>query len=115
MSAFEPYGTLPAELPDLLTELAAPRIPDYTDDVLAITAGTRQRPRWAHLERWLPMIITRQSLALSASLPISMLANSSTRTGKALIMPIWSGVIPLPLSQIAKYADPTPVDPNTVK
>ena len=66
MSAFEPYGTLPAELPDLLTELAAPHLPDYTDDVLAITAGTRQRPRWAHLERWLPMIITRQRLAAPA-------------------------------------------------
>ena len=66
MSAFEPYGTLPAELPDLLTELAAPRIPDYTDDVLAITAGIRQRPRWAHPERWLPMIITRQRLATPA-------------------------------------------------
>jgi Tol biopolymer transport system component len=66
MTAFEPYGTLPAELPDLLTELAAPRLPDYTDDVLAITAGTRQRPRWAHLERWLPMIITRQRLVTPA-------------------------------------------------
>jgi hypothetical protein len=62
MSAFEPYGTLPAELPDLLTELAAPRLPDYTDDVLAITAATRQRPPWANLERWLPMIVTRQRL-----------------------------------------------------
>jgi hypothetical protein len=66
MTAFEPYGTLPAELPDLITELAAPRLPDYTDDVLAITSGTRQRPRWAHPERWLPMIITRQRVGAPA-------------------------------------------------
>ena len=64
MTAFEPYGRLPAELPDLLHEIAAPRLPDYTDEALAVTAGIRQRPRWTFPERYLPMIITRQRLML---------------------------------------------------
>lgn len=66
MSTFEPYGRLPGELPGLLVDIASPRIPDYTDDVLAVTAATRQRPRWTFLERWLPMIITRQRVAMPA-------------------------------------------------
>jgi Tol biopolymer transport system component len=66
MSIFERSDRLTAELPDLLTEIAAPRVPDYTDDVLAVTAATRQRPRWTFLERWLPMILTRQRLAFPA-------------------------------------------------
>jgi hypothetical protein len=39
MNAFDRYGRLPIELPDLLTDIAAPRVPDYVDDVLAITAA----------------------------------------------------------------------------
>lgn len=42
-------------LPELLTELAAPRRPDYTDAILARTAGQRQRPARTFLERILPM------------------------------------------------------------
>jgi Tol biopolymer transport system component len=57
MSAFDRYGRLPMELPDLLTDIAAPTIPDYVDDVLAITVATRQRPRWTFPERWLPMAV----------------------------------------------------------
>ena len=64
MSLFERSDRLTAELPDLLIEIAAPRVPDYTEDVLAVTAAIRQRPRWTFLERWLPMILTRQRLAL---------------------------------------------------
>ena len=47
-------------LPELLTQLAAPSLPEYTDDVLARTAGLRQRPRWTLLERWLPMGVLAQ-------------------------------------------------------
>jgi Tol biopolymer transport system component len=46
-------------------EIAAPRVPDFTDDILQLTAGSRQRPRWSFPERWLPMsVITlgRQAL-----------------------------------------------------
>lgn len=38
-------------------ETASPRVPDYTDDILDLTAGTNQRPRWSFPERWLPMSV----------------------------------------------------------
>src|SRR3954447_16333694 len=70
MSAFDRYGRLPIELPDLLTEIAAPRTPDYTDDVLGVTAATRQRPRWTFPERWLPMaLIATERLPVRAPIP----------------------------------------------
>ena len=63
MSAFDRSELLPVELPDILTDIAAPRVPDYVDDLLVLTAATRQRPRWTFLERWLPMgVIARRPL-----------------------------------------------------
>src|ERR1044072_795011 len=48
-------------LPVLLDELASPRAPDYFDDILGLTARTRQRPAWVFLQRWIPMLeIARQ-------------------------------------------------------
>lgn len=54
------FDRVEPRLPELLTQLAAPGLPDYTDDVLARTAGLRQRPRWTLLERWLPMGVLAQ-------------------------------------------------------
>jgi hypothetical protein len=45
------------QLPEILVELALPRVPDYIDDILSQTARTRQRPGWTFPERWLPMDI----------------------------------------------------------
>jgi Tol biopolymer transport system component len=56
-------------LSELLTELAAPSLPDYTDDVLARTAGLRQRPRWTLPERWLPMGVLAQRSVYMPRLP----------------------------------------------
>jgi len=55
MSAFDRTDRLEHELPDILVAIAAPRMPDYVDDLLAQAAATRQRRRWTFLERWLPM------------------------------------------------------------
>ena len=43
------------EIPELMAELAPPRVPDYFDDMLRQAARTRQRPAWSALERWIPM------------------------------------------------------------
>jgi Tol biopolymer transport system component len=60
MTAFD---RLEPELPGLMDELAAARVPDYFDDLLTRTARTRQRPAWSSLERWLPMgVIARPAL-----------------------------------------------------
>ncbi len=45
-------------LTELMAELAPPRVPDYLDDMLKATAGTRQRPAWTSLERLLPMHVS---------------------------------------------------------
>ncbi|HEX6867181.1 MAG TPA: hypothetical protein VF119_00175 [Candidatus Limnocylindrales bacterium] len=45
-------------LPEILTEIALPQTPDYTDDILGQTARMRQRPGWTLPERWLPMDLT---------------------------------------------------------
>jgi dipeptidyl aminopeptidase/acylaminoacyl peptidase len=58
-----PADRFERQLPALLTELAEPQTPDYFDDLLGLTARTRQRPAWTFLERWLPMVdIARQPL-----------------------------------------------------
>lgn len=54
------FDRVEPRLTELLTDLAAPSLPDYTDNVLARTAGLRQRPRWTLPERWLPMGVLAQ-------------------------------------------------------
>ena len=56
-------------LPALLDELAAPRPPDYADDLFARTAATRQRPGWTLPGRWLPMTVIPRQLAAVPGVP----------------------------------------------
>jgi Tol biopolymer transport system component len=56
-------------LPDLLTEISLPSVPDYTDDLLGLTARSRQRPGWTFPERWLPMDIAVQRPAGVSPMP----------------------------------------------
>ena len=58
------------QLPELLTELAAPRTPDYFDDLFRLTARTRQRPAWTFLERWLPMVDIARQPILTSRVPL---------------------------------------------
>ena len=66
MSAFDRSERFQQELPDILTAIAAPRVPDYTDDLLAHAAATRQRPRWTFLEQWLPAGTVARRLHVAA-------------------------------------------------
>ena len=56
-------------LPALLDDLAAPRLPDYADDLFARTAATRQRPGWTFSERWLPMSAITRRFAVAPRVP----------------------------------------------
>ena len=58
------FDRLERRLPDLMAELSPPSVPDYFDDMLQVTARTRQRPAWASLERWIPMDITARPAPL---------------------------------------------------
>jgi len=62
MTAFDRFEQ---HLPELMDELAAAQVPDYFDDMLRRTAGSRQRPAWASRERWLPMGVIARPLLVS--------------------------------------------------
>lgn len=66
MTSFERFEN---RLPALLDELAAPRLPDYADDLFARTAATRQRPGWTFPERWRFMSAITRRLAAAPNIP----------------------------------------------
>jgi hypothetical protein len=41
------------------------RVPDHLDEVMIVTAATRQRPWWSSPERWLPMDLTSRASTLA--------------------------------------------------
>ena len=51
------FDRIEGGMPRLLGEIADPRMPDYFDNVIRRTAGSRQRPAWSFPERWLPMSV----------------------------------------------------------
>ena len=61
-------------LPEILTRISVPQVPDYTDDILGLTARRRQRPGWTFPGRWLPMDITapRPTVARTQWRPIGI-------------------------------------------
>ena len=57
---------LERELTAWFIDTAMPRTPDYTTDIVQLTATARQRPRWTFPERWFPMSVVafeRRNLA----------------------------------------------------
>ena len=60
-----PIDPIERRLPDALTDLAAPRTPDYFIDILGQTARVHQRPAWARPGRWFGMngFVGRPALA----------------------------------------------------
>ena len=88
MTAFDRFEH---DLPELMTELAAARVPDYLDDMLRQSARTRQRPWWGALERWIPMgVIARtapirqvpwKGIALAALLILALAAALTVYVG----------------------------------
>ena len=69
MSAYDRSGRIRQELPEILTAIAAPRVPDYFDDLLAQAAATPQRPRWTFIERWLPVGAIARRRAFVPTIP----------------------------------------------
>ena len=53
------YDAFERELTSWFIDTAAPRTPDYTTDIVQLTATQRQRPRWTFPERWLPVTVVR--------------------------------------------------------
>ena len=69
MTAFTQFDPFEERIAASLDEIAAPRRPDYLDDVLRQTATTPQRPRWTFAGRWLPVSLGRAGTSLGGRLP----------------------------------------------
>jgi len=112
------------ELTAWFIDTAAPRTPDYTDDIVRLTAGLAQRPRWTFPERWFPMSVitlarrtirpvpwrTAGLLAVIALLIAAMLAVYIGSRPKA---PPPFGPAPNGLIAFTRSNDILTIDPNT--
>src|ERR1041385_2800968 len=54
---------LERRLPDVLNELALPRVPDYVDTMLSRTERMPQRPGWTFPERWFPVSVITSAIS----------------------------------------------------
>ena len=64
-----PSSRLDRRLPEILEEISQPRTPDYFDDLVGLSARTRQRPAWTLPERWLPMVDVARQPAFARQVP----------------------------------------------
>jgi len=60
---------LERRLPEVLTELSLPRVPDYVDNLLSRTERMSQRPGWTFPERWFPVSAITEAMPASRRLP----------------------------------------------
>ena len=94
-----PNDRFDRRLPAILDEISQPRTPDYFDDLLGLTARTRQRPAWTLLERWLPMLDIARQPAFARQVPwrpIAVLALILLLLVASLALVIGSRTIPAP-------------------
>ena len=61
---------LERRLPEVLTELSLPAMPDYVDSLLSRTERTPQRPGWTFPERWFPVSTITAAFAPKRSIPL---------------------------------------------
>jgi hypothetical protein len=80
-------------LPALFDELAAPRVPDYFDDLLTRTAATRQWPEWVFPERWSFMSVISRRFAAVPRIPWRMGALVALLAVAALVAAIVAGAV----------------------
>jgi WD40 repeat protein len=59
---------------DFLARKAGHGSPDYLDDILSLTARSRQRPAWTSIERWLPLDISAHRSVIGRRTPVRSIA-----------------------------------------
>jgi Tol biopolymer transport system component len=116
--------SLERDLTAWLADSAAPRVPDFTDDILWLTARTRQRPRWSFPGTWLPRRVVAfsrrtvkplpwRTLGLIAVLALLIAAAISFYIGSQPRMPPPFGLAANGLVAYASGGDIYTVDPIT--
>jgi dipeptidyl aminopeptidase/acylaminoacyl peptidase len=118
---------LERELTAWFGDAAAPRVPDYTPDIVRATATMRQRPRWSFLTRWLPagliprlphMTVRRvpwRAIALLAVLGLLLAATLTLYLGSPPRVPPPFGPAENGLVTYAEDGDIWTVDPVTAE
>ena len=107
-----------------LADTATPRVPDFTDDILWLTARTRQRPRWSFAQRWLPVSLVTfgrrrirplpwRTLGLLAALALLIVAAAAFYVGSQPRLPPSIGLAATGLVAYASGGDIYTVDPVT--
>jgi dipeptidyl aminopeptidase/acylaminoacyl peptidase len=107
-----------------LADTATPRLPDFTDDILWLTARTRQRPRWTFAQRWLPVSLVTlgrrrlrpvpwRTLGLLAALGLLIVAAAAFYVGSQPRLPPPIGLAATGLVAYASGGDIYTVDPIT--
>ena len=107
-----------------LADTATPRVPDFTDDILWLTARTRQRPRWSFAQRWLPANLVTfsrrtlrplpwRTLGLLAALALLLVAAAAFYVGSQPRLPPPIGLAATGLVAYASGGDIYTVDPIT--
>lgn len=116
---------LERELTTWFADTAAPRVPDYTADILGATATIRQRPRWSFPTRWLPAAVvprlpqlTRRTvpwrtIAVLALLVVLLAAAVTLYVGSRPRLPAPFGPAANGLVAYAELGEIWTVDPNT--
>jgi Tol biopolymer transport system component len=115
---------LERDLTAWFAEATSPRDPELTEDVLWVTARTRQRPRWSFTDRWVPssvLSLGRRTLspvpwrmvALLALLVILTVAAVAVYVGSRPRLPAPYGLAAPGLVAYAQNGDIFAVDPIT--
>lgn len=116
--------SLERDLTEWLADSATPRVPDFTDDILWLTARTRQRPRWSFAQTWLPRSVVTfsrrtvkplpwRTLGLLAVLALLIVAAISFYVGSQPRLPPPFGLAANGLVAYASGGDIYTVDPIT--
>jgi Tol biopolymer transport system component len=116
---------LERELTAWFGDAAAPRVPDYTADIVRSTATMRQRPRWSFPTRWLPAALVPRlprlgvrpvpwrTIALLALLGLLLAATLTLYLGSRPRLPDPFGLAENGLVTYAEDGDIWTVDPLT--
>lgn len=115
---------LERDLTAWLADTATPRVPDFSDDILWLTARTRQRPRWSFAEQWLPISLLTlgrrtfrplpwRTLGLLALLALLIVAAVAFYVGSQPRLPPPFGLAASGLVAYASAGDIYTVDPTT--
>jgi hypothetical protein len=103
MTTIDRFDPFERRITEAIQEIAAERRPDYLDSIFEATARSRQRPRWAVPERWIPvnrLVITAVAATLIVAVGgVLLVSFRGPQVGP-------SGPTPVPTASVSPTATP---------